>query len=163
MKKFSVMIIAIMSAVAMTSCSGNNEQPALSAPSSSVSAPETSVSSAESETAEPESTGEKADELYAPLLPDNDEMFPGDKIKVVDADGGTAYEFCVSDYKDEEFDAYAEKCREMGFTDIQLEQKHDDGYEIFDALTEDGSHYVVVEKVPKQGVIRVRAGIKENN
>lgn len=174
MKKFIAVVAAIITIAALTGCSGKSERPESSVSNTSVAEEPVSssdkyseissdISSDTSSDVSSESTAsneEEIDELYASRLPNNDEMFPGDEIKIVDSDGGTEYSFWVKDYKDGEYEAYVEKCKETNFTKPGYSHKNDDGYEYFDAYTDDGLYFIVVEKVPNQGVIRVRTGRK---
>lgn len=98
------------------------------------------------------------DELYAPLLPDNSEIFSEAEINVVDSDGGTEYSFTVSGYQDGEYDKYVAKCKELGFTDTLLDQRPDNGAWIFNAHSEDGKYFVVVTVDTYNGYLRIRAG-----
>lgn len=163
MRKTKLLAI-VCAAVMLTACGTNNsgteksvssEKDTRTSSVSSVKTPETSVQPTASGQSEVNS---EPDELYAPLLPKNEEIFPDSEIKVYDSDGGIEYAFTVSNYKNEEYDAYVAKCRELGFTAVQIEQKPDNGSWVFNAHTADEKYFVVVNVVTSKNYLRIRAG-----
>lgn len=80
---------------------------------------------------------------YADLIPDPKSVFKNGTISIIDPDGGKAYSFRVTGYKDGEFDSYISTCKDMGFINIENESENDGG-KMFMAYTNDKEYYIRV-------------------
>lgn len=77
---------------------------------------------------------------YAAMIPNPEDYFKSGTIEVTDEDGGVMYAFSVHGFEQSEFEAYVDKCIEMGFDDANFNT--DTGY---GAYTSDGMYWVSVE------------------
>ena len=98
----------------------------------------------ENQAKENEVTENKSEDIqYASMLPNEKEYFKNGEITTIDADGGKQYAFRVENYQDGEYEAYIEKCKEMGFNTDVNEGKNDGG-KWFNAYTSDKEYYLSV-------------------
>lgn len=104
---------------------------------------------------EPVTESESSEEIkYANMIPDPIEYFKNGEISIVDSDGGTAYIFQVRNFQDGEYEAYVDKCKEMGFSDISYESENDGG-KMFGAYSGDGEYWVEVLLGNDNGILAV--------
>lgn len=98
----------------------------------------------ENQPTENEVTENKSEDIqYTSMLPNEKEYFKNGKITTIDADGGKQYAFRVENYQDGEYEAYVEKCKEMGF-DTDVDEGENDGGKWFYAYTSDKEYYLSV-------------------
>lgn len=90
------------------------------------------------------------DVLYAGMIPDPKATFADGEVFVTDGDGGTAYIFEVTGYKDGEYETYISQCKEMGFKDVYFETSED-----FGAYSEDGDYWVQLSVDADKSIIYV--------
>lgn len=58
---------------------------------------------------------------YADLLPVTDDYFKNGEVAIIDPDGGSQYYFRVTNFTDDEYEAYVEACKAAGFDDVHYE------------------------------------------
>lgn len=151
MRKITVFLLMVLAAVVLTACSNPPAESQIDETSS------TSTEQQSSETFSESSSGltESETEIqYATLIPDPKEYFENGDITMVDEDGGKAYVFQIKNFQDGEYEAYVEKCKEMGFSDISYESENEGG-KMFGAYTEDGMYWVEVLLGNDNGILSV--------
>ena len=150
------LIIALMATkLLLAGCSGNKTNSEVKDEPAKVETQENKDEVSGVKSKEPASETESTDDIkYADMIPDPSEVFPDGSFLVLDEDGGKMYLFQITNnYTRDEYDAYVEGCKEMGFTKVKYEINDDDGSKWFGAYTEDGKYWVeVVDDLEKVSV-----------
>lgn len=58
---------------------------------------------------------------YADLLPVTEDYFKNGEVTIIEPDGGSQYYFRVTNFTDDEYEAYVEACKAAGFDDVHYE------------------------------------------
>lgn len=58
---------------------------------------------------------------YADLLPVTEDYFKNGDVAIINPDGGSQYYFRVTNFTDDEYEAYVEACKAAGFDDVHYE------------------------------------------
>lgn len=58
---------------------------------------------------------------YADLLPVTEDYFKNGEVAIIEPDGGSQYYFRVTNFTDDEYEAYVEACKAAGFDDVHYE------------------------------------------
>ena len=154
MKK-NIIIALMATTLLLAGCSGNETNSEVMDEPTKVETQENKDEVSGGESKETASEAESTDDIkYADMIPDPSEVFPDGSFLVLDEDGGKMYLFQITNnYTRDEYDAYVEGCKEMGFTKVKYEINDDDGSKWFGAYTEDGKYWVeVVDDLEKVSV-----------
>lgn len=58
---------------------------------------------------------------YSDLLPVTEDYFKNGEVAIIEPDGGSQYYFRVTNFTDDEYEAYVEACKAAGFDDVHYE------------------------------------------
>ncbi len=107
-RTLKTLMILVMAMLLMTGC-GNDK----SEESNVTSDANTDINATVSESED--------DIKYADLLPVTDDYFKNGEVAIIDPDGGSQYYFRVTNFTDDEYEAYVEACKADGFDDVHYE------------------------------------------
>ena len=69
-----------------------------------------------------DTVSESEDDIkYADLLPVTEDYFKNGEVAIIEPDGGSQYYFRVTNFTDDEYEAYVEACKAAGFDDVHYE------------------------------------------
>lgn len=154
MKK-KVLVAMMATTLLLAGCSSNTTNSEVKDEPTKVEAQEDKDKASEVESEEPASETETTDDVkFADMIPDPKDIFANGQIYINDLDGGKSYFFQVENYTEDEYDAYVQGCKDMGFTKIQYESENDGG-KMFGAYTEDEKYWVEVLLGNKTNLISV--------
>lgn len=144
MKKLSIVAVLLIMCVSLAACSSSEDGQTTPEQSKS--------SSAESIQLFDETESNKTEKVisYAEMIPPVEDIFKNGEIRILDSDGGDMYALHVTNFTDEEYNEYVDKCKEYGFNDISYDIKDDR----FGAYTADGDYWVQVSK-DEEGTISI--------
>ena len=132
MKKLTFVVISLIMCIALGACSSPKD--------GQMSSGQTESNS--SGLVQSPDKDESKEISYAEMIPPVEDIFKNGDIQILDPDGGDMYALHVTNYTDEEYNEYIEKCKEYGFNDITYDIKDDR----FGAYTADGEFWVQVSK-----------------
>lgn len=154
MKK-NIIIALMATTLLLAGCSSNTTNSEVKDEPTKVEDQEDKDKASEVESEDPASETETTDDVkFADMIPDPNEIFANGQIYINDLDGGKSYFFQVENYTEDEYDAYVQGCKDMGFTKIQYESESDGG-KMFGAYTEDEKYWVEVLLGNKTNLISV--------
>lgn len=107
-RTLKTLMILVMAMLLMTGC-GNDK----SEESNVTSDANTDINATVSESED--------DIKYADLLPVTEDYFKNGDVAIIDQDGGSQYYFRVTNFTDDEYEAYVEACKAAGFDDVHYE------------------------------------------
>lgn len=107
-RTLKTLMILVMAMLLMTGC-GNDK----SEESNVTSDANTDINATVSESED--------DVKYADLLPVTEDYFKNGDVAIIDPDGGSQYYFRVTNFTDDEYEAYVEACKAAGFDDVHYE------------------------------------------
>lgn len=84
------------------------------------------------------------DVKYADLLPVTEDYFKNGDVAIIDPDGGSQYYFRVTNFTDDEYEAYVEACKAAGFDDVFYEGGVGNDDMMFYAYSTDKKYYLKV-------------------
>lgn len=107
-RTLKTLMILVMAMLLMTGCgSGKSEE------SNVISDANTDINATVSESED--------DIKYADLLPVTEDYFKNGEVTIIEPDGGSQYYFRVTNFTDDEYEAYVEACKAAGFDDVHYE------------------------------------------
>ncbi len=69
-----------------------------------------------------DTVSESEDDIkYSDLLPVTEDYFKNGEVAIIEPDGGSQYYFRVTNFTDDEYEAYIEACKAAGFDDVHYE------------------------------------------
>ena len=107
-RTLKTLMILVMTMLLMTGCGSDKSE-------------ESNVTS-DANTDINDTVSESEDDIkYADLLPVTEDYFKKGEVAIIEPDGGSQYYFRVTNFTDDEYEAYVEACKAAGFDDVHYE------------------------------------------
>ena len=107
-RTLKTLMILVMAMLLMTGCGSDKSE-------------ESNVTS-DANTDINDTVSESEDDIkYADLLPVTEDYFKNGEVAIIEPDGGSQYYFRVTNFTDDEYEAYVEACKAAGFDDVHYE------------------------------------------
>ena len=107
-RTLKTLMILVMAMLLMTGCGSDKSEE-----SNVTSDANTDINSTVSESED--------DIKYSDLLPVTEDYFKNGEVAIIEPDGGSQYYFRVTNFTDDEYEAYVEACKAAGFDDVHYE------------------------------------------
>ena len=107
-RTLKTLMILVMAMLLMTGCRSDKSEE-----SNVTSDANTDINSTVSESED--------DIKYSDLLPVTEDYFKNGEVAIIEPDGGSQYYFRVTNFTDDEYEAYVEACKAAGFDDVHYE------------------------------------------
>lgn len=130
-RTLKTLMILVMAMLLMTGCGSDKSE-------------ESNVTS-DANTDINDTVSESEDDIkYADLLPVTEDYFKNGEVTIIDPDGGSQYYFRVTNFTDDEYEAYVEACKAAGFDDVFNEGGVGNDDMMFYAYSTDKKYYLKV-------------------
>ena len=107
-RTLKTLMILVMTMLLMTGCGSDKSE-------------ESNVTS-DANTDINDTVSESEDDIkYSDLLPVTEDYFKNGEVAIIEPDGGSQYYFRVTNFTDDEYEAYVEACKAAGFDDVHYE------------------------------------------
>ncbi len=130
-RTLKTLMILVMTMLLMTGCGSDKSEE-----SNVTSDANTDINSTVSESED--------DIKYADLLPVTEDYFKNGEVEIIDPDGGSQYYFRVTNFTNDEYEAYVEACKTAGFDDVFYEGGVGNDDMMFYAYSTDKKYYLKV-------------------
>ena len=107
-RTLKTLMILVMAMLLMTGCGNDKSE-------------ESNVTSDENTDINATVSESEDDIKYADLLPVTEDYFKNGDVAIINPDGGSQYYFRVTNFTDDEYEAYVEACKAAGFDDVHYE------------------------------------------
>lgn len=116
MKKILSMLLVLTITISLVACGGGETE---SKNDAATTKKEQTESTDKTENTE---ENESSDDIkYADMIPDPEEIFKNGTVNICIPDGGDSYMVRVYEFTEEEGGEYVERCKNMGFTYVQMD------------------------------------------